>query len=186
MYSLLSYEAQDQYSEEVFVAIYQQFAQEVALVHVTSRILAAYQPGFLADVSFATSFQSALAGSFEVENRLTLSYDLEGWGVNWSPALILPQLSDETQVRLTTRRPSRGNIYDRNGLGLAVQGERVEIGVIPGQIEDETVPGAICCRPSGPLRRCPTRLVRAPGRDQRRDGRGLLRQAELYAWHRAS
>ncbi|MGD8625580.1 MAG: penicillin-binding protein 2 [Anaerolineae bacterium] len=138
MYSLLSYEAQEQYSEEVFLAAYQQFAREAALVHVASRILAAYQPGFRAEVSFATSFQSGLAGSFDVENRMTLSYDLEGWGINWSPALILPQLGEETQVRLTTRRPSRGNIYDRNGLGLAVQGERVEVGVIPGQIEDET------------------------------------------------
>jgi penicillin-binding protein 2 len=138
MYSLVSYQAQDQYPEEVFVATYQQFVEEAAIVRLSSRILAAYQPGPRADVSFAVAFQSALAGGFEVENRMMLAYEEDSWGVDWSPALILPQLGDETYVRLTTRSPSRGNIYDRNGLGLAVQGERVEVGVIPGQIEDET------------------------------------------------
>jgi penicillin-binding protein 2 len=32
---------------------------------------------------------------------------------------------------------TRGNIYERNGLGLAVQGEAVAIGLVPGRITDE-------------------------------------------------
>lgn len=137
MYSLLSPTSQQQVPEDSFTAAYLQVADEAALLRVTSQILAAFQPDINAQVSFSSLFQTALVGEFEVQNQMRLVFEEGRWGVVWSPALILPQLSDETFVRLTTWAPSRGNIYDRNGLGLAVQGELVEIGVVPGQIEDE-------------------------------------------------
>jgi penicillin-binding protein 2 len=137
MYSLLSPTAQEQVSEEDFIAIYDEVVQEATVLGVTTRILTAFQPDTYAEVAFAVAFHTALAGDFEVENLMPLAFEEGRWGVDWSPALILPQLSDETFLRLTTWAPSRGNIYDRNGLGLAVQGELVEVGVVPGEIVDE-------------------------------------------------
>jgi penicillin-binding protein 2 len=137
MYSLLSPAAQQAYAEDEFTETYGQVMAEATVLRVVHRILASYQPGTQARVSFVVRFETALVGDFEIQNEMPLSYGVDKWGVDWSPALILPQLSDETFVRLTTWSPSRGNIYDRNGLGLAVQGERVEIGVVPNQIEDE-------------------------------------------------
>ncbi|MBN1135740.1 MAG: penicillin-binding protein 2 [Anaerolineae bacterium] len=137
MYSLLSPAAQQKYGEDQFTATYQQVADEAALLNVTPNILAAYQPGTHAEISFATSFSSALAGDFEIHNQMALSYVEGRWGIDWSPSLIFPQLSDDTFIHMTTRVPARGNIYDRNGLGLAVQGDLVEIGVVPGWIQDE-------------------------------------------------
>jgi penicillin-binding protein 2 len=137
MYSLLSQSSQEQIPEDLFTAAYLQFAEEATLLRVTAQILAAFQPDDHAQVSFASLFQTALVGEFEVQNEMGLVFEGGRWGVVWSPALILPQLGDETFVRMTTWAPSRGNIYDRNGLGLAVQGELVEVGVIPSQIEDE-------------------------------------------------
>ena len=137
MYSLLSQAAHAQVSEDEFTATYLQVADEATLLGITSQIMAAYQPDTQAQVSFKVAFKTAFVGDFEVQNQMSLSFEEGRWGVNWSPALILPQLSDETLVRMTTWAPSRGNIYDRNGLGLAVQGELVEVGVVPGRIEDE-------------------------------------------------
>jgi penicillin-binding protein 2 len=137
MYSLLSYAAQDATSEDAFVETYRQVVEEATILKVIPRVLAAYQPGDQAKVSFAATFQTALVGDFEVQNEMLLTFEEGQWGVEWSPALILPQLGADTFLRLSTRAPSRGNIYDRNGLGLAVQGELVEVGIIPGQIEDE-------------------------------------------------
>ena len=113
-------------------------SQEAMIQEVTPRILAVYQPDIHAEAAFLTTFQTAMVGSFEIQNQMMLTFGEGRWSVEWSPALLFPQLSDETFVRLTTWAPSRGNIYDRNGLGLAVQGELVEVGVVPGQIEDET------------------------------------------------
>jgi hypothetical protein len=137
MYSLLSKTAQEQVSEDEFTAYYLQVAEEATLLGITSQILAAYQPDTQAQVSFEVGFKTSFVGDFQVQNQMALAFEQGRWGVNWSPALILPQLSDETFVRMTTWAPSRGNIYDRNGLGLAVQGELVEVGVVPGEIEDE-------------------------------------------------
>ena len=137
MYSLLSPTAQMAYPEQQFVTTYNQVVEEATILRVKTRILAAYQPGVDAEVTFLSTFQTALVGSFEVQNLMPLSYAGGEWAIEWTPALILPQLSDETFVRMSTWSPSRGNIYDRNGLGLAVQGQIVEVGVVPGDIEDE-------------------------------------------------
>jgi penicillin-binding protein 2 len=137
MYSLLSLASQDANPEVAFVETYRQAVQEATILKVVPRIQSAYQPGTEAKVSFAVTFQTALVGDFEVQNEMSLTFDAGEWGVEWSPALILPQLGTDTFLRLTTQAPSRGNIYDRNGLGLAVQGELVEVGVIPGQIQDD-------------------------------------------------
>ncbi len=155
MYSLLSPTSQGQVPEDAFTGAYVQVVEEATLLRVTSQILAAFQSDTQAQVSFSSLFQTALVGEFEVENQMRLAFEGGRWGVVWSPALILPQLSDETFVRLTTWSPSRGNIYDRNGLGLAVQGELVEVGVIPGQIEDEA---ALLSQLSGVLGEAPADL----------------------------
>jgi penicillin-binding protein 2 len=137
MYSLLSQAAQAEASEEEFIATYRQVAEEAMLLGIRAQILASYQPSTQAQVSFGVVFQTAFLGEFEVQNQMALTYEGERWRVNWSTALILPQLSDESFLLMTTWAPSRGNIYDRNGRGLAVQGELVELGVVPGEIEDE-------------------------------------------------
>ncbi len=137
MYSLLSPTAQETYSETLFADLYRQVVAEATIWRVEPRILAAYQPDLHAEVAFAVTFHTALVGDFQVQNQMPLTFAEGEWGVDWSPALIIPQLSAETLIRLTPRSPSRGNIYDRNGLGLAVEGERVEVGVVPGQIQDE-------------------------------------------------
>jgi penicillin-binding protein 2 len=135
MYSLLSLSSQEANPEDTFAETYRQIAQEATVRRIAPRILAAYQPGMQAKVSFAVTFQTSLVGEFDVQNEMLLTYDQGRWGVEWSPALILPQLGSGTFLRLTTRAPSRGNISDRNGLGLAVQGELVEVGVVPGEID---------------------------------------------------
>jgi penicillin-binding protein 2 len=139
MYSLLSMASQARYSEQEFIDTYRQVIDEAMVLGVAPRILAAYQPDVRAEVAFIVDFQTALVGDFEVQNQMALTYEGSRWGVDWSPALIFPQLNDGTFVRLTTQMPSRANIYDRNGKGLAVQGEQlqVEVGVVPGRMQDE-------------------------------------------------
>lgn len=139
MYSLLSPASQETFPEDPFTLTYQQAAAEAAILSVAPRILAAYQPGTHANVAFETKFQTAQFGDLEVQNQMPLSFVEGRWGVDWSPALLFPQMSAQTYVRRTTWVPSRGNIYDRNGLGLAVQGELVEVGVVPREIVDEAV-----------------------------------------------
>lgn len=137
MYRLLSSSSQEEYSEGDFTAAYGEVVEEASIVGVSPRILAAYQPDDRAEVTFAVTFRTLSVGEFDVQNLMALTFEEGRWGVDWTPALIVPHMSDQTYVRLTTRAPPRGNIYDRNGLGLAVQGERVEVGVVPAEIEGQ-------------------------------------------------
>jgi len=137
MYGLLTPASQQQVRESEFVATYDQVIKQATIRQVAPRILSAFQPGATAEVSFAVQVQTELVGDFEVQNQMGLTYAEGRWGVDWSEALIFPQLGDESFLSLTKQVPSRGNIYDRNGLGLAVQGELAEVGVVPGKIQDE-------------------------------------------------
>lgn len=48
-------------------------------------------------------------------------------------------MTKDSKVRMQTTEPKRGEIYDRNGKGLATNGKASEIGIVPEKL-DETAP----------------------------------------------
>jgi penicillin-binding protein 2 len=68
---------------------------------------------------------------------MPLRWENGRWKVDWSSRLVLPQLDDRQKLVLLDYRPVRGNIYDRGGLGLAVDGRMVTIGLVPGWVVDQ-------------------------------------------------
>ena len=44
-------------------------------------------------------------------------------------------MTKDSKVRMQTTEPKRGEIYDRNGKGLATNGKASEIGLIPERLE---------------------------------------------------
>lgn len=76
--------------------------------------------------------------AFEEDISLTLEEQEEGdqWVVNWQDTLVYPSLSEGGGFELASIQPTRGEIFDRNGNGLAVNGKVLEIGSVPGRIED--------------------------------------------------
>jgi cell division protein FtsI/penicillin-binding protein 2 len=98
---------------------------------------------------FRGEWQTTLFGPLEFENTMTLRWEGGGWKVDWSPALVLPQLGEDLKLVFLDRTPVRGNIYDQGGLGLAVDGQVVTIGVVPGWIEDEAAVVALLSTVTG-------------------------------------
>ncbi|MDY7040839.1 MAG: NTF2-like N-terminal transpeptidase domain-containing protein, partial [Chloroflexota bacterium] len=137
MYGLLTPSSQATITQEGLANTYQAVATEATITHIRTQLRAALQEGEQAQVAYAVTMDTALLGPLEAENEMTLHYEGGRWGVAWSPQLIFRQLTAGNLVHLTLRAPSRANIYDRNGLGLAVEGTMVTVGVVPGQIEDE-------------------------------------------------
>ena len=45
-------------------------------------------------------------------------------------------MTKDSKVRMQTTQPKRGEIYDRNGKGLATNGKASEIGLIPEKLGD--------------------------------------------------
>ncbi|MCH6267432.1 penicillin-binding transpeptidase domain-containing protein [Neobacillus citreus] len=60
--------------------------------------------------------------------------DKENWFVDWNPGFIFPKMQEGDKLSLSTVPAKRGEIVDRNGTGMAVNGQVYEVGVTAGDI----------------------------------------------------
>lgn len=81
-----------------------------------------------------------LAGPMEWEENITLRpIEVEEeltWMVDWNEGFILPGLQAGDEVRVTTQAFKRGELYDRNGNPLAINGTGFDVGVVPRKFTD--------------------------------------------------
>ncbi|WP_413380668.1 penicillin-binding transpeptidase domain-containing protein [Alkalihalobacillus sp. 1P02AB] len=57
------------------------------------------------------------------------------WKIDWTPGLLLPQIDYGDGVQYATINPTRGEIYDRNGEELAVNGKLLQVAMVLGRME---------------------------------------------------
>ena len=126
-------------SQDQFRARYENALREATATAVRTQLRSLLHDGPRALASFRAEWETTLFGPLEFDNTMPLQWEGGGWGVDWSSKLLLPQLGDELKLALLDYRPARGNIYDRSGLGLAVDGRLVTIGVVPAWIVDKPV-----------------------------------------------
>jgi len=139
MYNLLVDSDRLSVSSDQFRARYVNAMREATATAIRTELRSLLHEGTRALAGFRGEWQTTLFGPLEFENTMTLRWESGGWKVDWSPALILPQLGDDLKLVFLDRTPLRGNIYDQGGLGLAVDGQVVTIGVVPIWIEDEAM-----------------------------------------------
>ncbi|MGM7720058.1 penicillin-binding transpeptidase domain-containing protein [Metabacillus sp. Hm71] len=81
-----------------------------------------------------------LAGNISFEQDVQLQKEVgeegENWFISWTPAMIFPQLEEGEEVRVSSTPAVRGQIFDQNDKGLAVNGIAYEIGIVPGEIHE--------------------------------------------------
>jgi len=136
MYGLLAPSVQAALSEEQFAATYSSAAETMTLTRLAASLHSVLEEQEEAQAQFSVTFETLLVGSFQVTNTLPLRLEENHWDVLWSRACIVPQLVGDTQLYLQTEVPVRGNIYDRSGRGLAVNGVEVVVGVVPERLQD--------------------------------------------------
>lgn len=80
------------------------------------------------------------AGPVTFEKTMKLMHEThnekENWFVEWDTSFIFPELGDKDKIRISTLPPARGEILDRNGLPIAINGTGYEIGIEPGKFTD--------------------------------------------------
>ncbi|GEM01732.1 penicillin-binding protein [Halolactibacillus halophilus] len=89
-----------------------------------------------------TVTQDTTAGEYQFDTDIMLSPVIEtideieqvtDYQVVWDEGLIIPPLAGGGEIKQSVTEPIRGNIFDRNGEALAVNGEMREIGVDTGR-----------------------------------------------------
>jgi penicillin-binding protein 2 len=138
MYSLLSPLSQDAIGLGDFEARYAGIARTASLVGVETRVLSVLKSGQTAKALFEVSLHTNAVGAVTRKIEMELVFIGERWAIAWTEGLILPELVGGNTLLMEYVVPARANIYDRNGLGLAAQGEAVAIGVQPNQITNES------------------------------------------------
>lgn len=139
MYSdYLSSSSKKEYQSADFVDRYPKIYKdlEVKNVKITYKNLKeeAYKKNDKVNIPVQISFDT-YAGPVQYSTKVALKKEERdkktSWYVDWKPNLILPGLAKGDKIVPTTVDPKRGEIRDRNGEGLAVNGTAYQVGVIP-------------------------------------------------------
>lgn len=69
--------------------------------------------------------------------RKTLDGEEQKWRIDWDSSMIFPEMKDGDKVRVQTLASERGEIVDRTGEGLAVNGTAPQLGIVPGKLGDD-------------------------------------------------
>ncbi|GAA0499242.1 penicillin-binding protein 3 [Salinibacillus aidingensis] len=81
----------------------------------------------------------SIAGPVSFDHEMTLVKETrneeENWYVNWDTTYIFKQLEDGDEVGLDTTAAPRGQIFDRNGNGLAINDTLPLMGIKPSAME---------------------------------------------------
>ncbi|HBP37490.1 MAG TPA: penicillin-binding transpeptidase domain-containing protein [Clostridiales bacterium] len=151
MYQFLSAAAKTYISEAAFIERYTNITGGIEAADI--RVSCDATEVFLSDDGKATTLpftasMNTLAGpvtitGYQMNLLLESQGDQAAWTVDWTENLIFPNLEATDKVRARILYPRRGEIRDRNGAGLAVNGDLITIGVVPGKfnaVKEEAIP----------------------------------------------
>lgn len=144
VYKLLSSETKKNADEKYFVESYSKAYGSAKVSKIT--INPKYPEKLQADKEGKISFPAEInletpLGNIQFTYNAALVKEKQGkdeiWTVAWDEKMIFPEFEKGDLISYTKKLGKRGEIKDRNGLPLAVNGEAVTVYVIPQKIEKD-------------------------------------------------
>src|SRR5262249_53321493 len=136
MYQLLAAPAKQRIAEDRFVARYQAIADEATIQGIAYQLDPGAGANNAGPIPFSIEYQTALWGPVRSNNSLPVVQE-DGWKVDWAPTVIFPDLTGDNLVRFLPKPARRGTILDRAGRPLTVDAFAMEVGVVPGKLQDK-------------------------------------------------
>ncbi|XJZ27120.1 penicillin-binding transpeptidase domain-containing protein [Bacillota bacterium Lsc_1132] len=140
MYSYLSKDAKKSISQKDFVNRYQKIYQDL---QITDLKIEYKKPKddkqakeTAANYTYSAQMNS-IGGKIQFTNKANLKKEDKNWYIDWNTTYIFPQLKNGDRIGVATTPPKRGEILDRNGNPMAVDGQAYEVGVVPGKMGDQ-------------------------------------------------
>ncbi|MCM3761632.1 penicillin-binding transpeptidase domain-containing protein [Alkalihalobacillus oceani] len=143
MYELLTDSAKEAISAKAFIERYEKIYQGIEAKELTINVEQIDEETKRSkNEPYPLSFtQRMLTRAGEVTTaavaELVFHDETKTWKIDWTPGLIFPELAEGDKVRVETLPAKRGELFDRNRSGLAVNGVMYEIGLVPERIESE-------------------------------------------------
>ncbi len=138
MYAMLTQDSRASISLEDFSKRYKDALIAMNVREIDYAIISTLTTPLTAQAAFKLMYKTAILGNIERDN-LVANFKLEdgAWHLQWSEALILPELAGGNTLQIEYRIPARGDIYDREGKAIATQSEAVALGLVPGEIDPD-------------------------------------------------
>ncbi len=137
----LTQSSREEFPAESFVDRQQQFVEDLAIenmeVSFTAEEDADWDKAEPAEFPLHVKMET-MAGTVEFDHTVALIHeeqaDEENWFVDWDPSLIFKELEEGDEIAVRTESAERGEITDREGRGLAINGTGYELGVVPERL----------------------------------------------------
>ena len=135
LYSYISTQSKAEISKEDFVARNKNIYEGIDAVNIEVQIQSQEKEGKTAKITYNENMSTS-AGNISFENTANLVIEDKEYKIEWSSAMIFPELRDTDKVRVSTIESTRGEILDRNGNKLAENGSISSIGIVPGKLNE--------------------------------------------------
>jgi penicillin-binding protein len=141
MYSLLSTDTKGKVNETDFTDRYKNIYEGIGATNI--KITPQYPEKLLADkegklkITFSINMDTKI-GNIDVSGYEGIMIQEKSdkdkkWKLSWDEKMIFPGMEKDDVIRYTTEVATRGEIYDRNGKGLAINGNVTIIGIDPNK-----------------------------------------------------
>lgn len=142
MYALVSDASKKQFDREYFLTRYTSIAEMATTVSVDPKLSPrakqeAERDELMLRLPFDVTTKTRVVGDVKESNLLTMVKENNEWRVQWAPSLIFKDLTADTFLRRSDYPAPRGNIFDRTGKPLAVDGTVAQLGIVPAEIRNE-------------------------------------------------
>jgi penicillin-binding protein 2 len=119
----LSSNARREVSQEDFARRHRDFLAEISAPRIAGEPVpgpsTAVPGGRSATVTCDVAYASTRFGELRARVALSFVWEDDAWRLDWSPAVLLPNLTSGRRVRVASDAPTRGTILDRAGKPLA-------------------------------------------------------------------
>jgi len=145
MYELITDTSKEQINKEDFVKRNKNIYEGIDAANVNIKIEKIEKEKDAKAKQYIVTYSEHLdtaAGEINFNSTSTIKKENKEFKIVWSSSMIFPQLGDLDKVRISTIKSDRGEILDRNGEKLAVDGKVASIGIVPGKLgenKDESI-----------------------------------------------
>lgn len=133
MYELISKDSKEEIKQEDFIKRNKNIYEGIDAVNIEVEISNIEKEKGITEITYNEKMMTS-AGNISFTNIVKLVKEDKQYKINWSSNIIFPQLRDTDKVRVSTLKGNRGEIKDRNGQGLAINGSISNVGIVPGKL----------------------------------------------------
>lgn len=133
MYMMLSTQSTSQITQQDFIKRHTAIYEGIDLQDMFLNILEYDKKKH--KVTYEISYDT-IAGPIYFINEAFFKKEKGEYKLLWNDGLIVPELTSNDKVRISTIQAKRGNILDRNGYTLAGEGIASSVGIVPGKLKN--------------------------------------------------